>query len=242
METDRRGPAIAGALTLVGMLAGALSVVPVLENPDYLALISTHRSEILRGAGAQLVMVPAYLGAALYLYPTLKRGDEALGLGFVGFRLIAVMFHLVGVILLPLFLVLGEGVVQGAATEPSQIAVVGELLRSGRDQVNHVALIIALVTGDLLLFRILYRWRLVPRWLPILGFLGAGLALAASVMVLFGVADVVTPLYLTLNAPLAVQTLILAFWLIARGFDVTSLDRAPAVARASWRPRPRALP
>jgi hypothetical protein len=241
METNRRGPAIAGALTLVGMLAGALSVVPVLENPDYLALIPARRSEILIGAGAQLVMVPAYLGAALYLYPTLKRGDEALSLGFVGFRLIAVMFHLVGVILLPLFLVLGEGVgVPSAAAD--QIAVVGELLRSGRDQVNHVALIIALVTGDLLLFRILYRWRLVPRWLPIWGFLGGGLALAASVMVLFGVADVVTPLYLTLNAPLAVQTLALAFWLIARGLEVTSLDRAAAATRVSWRPRPRALP
>lgn len=233
METTRRGTALAGALTLVGMLAGALSIVPVLERPDYLALVSAHRSEILLGAGAQLVMIPAYLGSALYLYPTLKRGDEALSLGFVGFRLIAVTFHFVGVILLPLFLVLSEGVVQSAPAEPSQIAVVGELLRSGRDLVNHVALIIALVIGDLLLFRILYRWRLVPRWLSIWGFLGAGLALGASVMVLVGAADVVSPLYLALNAPLGVQTLIVAFWLIARGFDTTLLDHAPAGQRVS---------
>jgi hypothetical protein len=231
MDTNRRGTAIAGVLTLLGMLAGALSIVPVLEEPDYLVLVSAHQHEILFGAGAQLLMIPAYLGSALYLYPTLRRGDEALSLGFVSLRLIAVTFHLVGVILLPLFLILGEASVHGAGAAPSNLEVLGELLRSGRDLVNHVALIIALVIGDLLLFRILYRWRLVPRWLSIWGFLGAGLALAASSMVLFGMADIVTPLYLILNAPLAAQTLLLALWLIRRGFNVTSLDRAPAVQR-----------
>lgn len=233
MDTDRRGPAIAGVLTLVGMLAGALSIVEVLERPDYLALIPAHERGILLGAGAQLAMIPAYIGFALYLYPILKRGDEALSLGFVAFRLIAAMLHLVGVILLPLFLVVGDDVVQSAGANPPHIEVVGELLRSGRDLVNHVAVIIALVIGDSLLFRILYRWKLVPRWLSTWGFLGAGLALAASVMVLVGLADVVAPLYLTLNAPLAVQTLVLALWLIARGFDMTSLENAPAVQRIS---------
>jgi hypothetical protein len=231
METYRRGTAIAGVLTLVGMLAGALSIVPVLEEPDYLALVSAHQNEILFGAGAQLLMIPAYLGSALYLYPTLKRGDEALSLGFVSFRLITVMFHFVGVILLPLFLVLGEASVHSAGAAPSNIEVLGELLRSGRDLVNHVALIIALVIGDLLLFCILYRWKLVPRWLSIWGFLGAGLAMAASLMVLVGVAEVVTPLYLTLNAPLAAQTLLLALWLIARGFNTTLLEHGGAVQR-----------
>lgn len=102
MNTNRRRTTIAGVLTLVGMLAGALSIVPVLEEPDYLALISAREREILLGAGAQLLMIAAYVGFALWLYPTLKRGDDALSLGFVGFRLIAAMFHLVGVILLPL--------------------------------------------------------------------------------------------------------------------------------------------
>jgi hypothetical protein len=233
LETNRRGTAIAGVLTLVGMLAGALSIVPLLDEPDYLALVSAHQNEILFGAGAQLLMIPAYLGSALYLYPTLKRGDEALSLGFVSCRLIAVTFHFVGVILLPLFLILGEASVHSAGAAPSNIEVLGELLRSGRDLVNHVALIIAVVIGDLLLFRILYRWKLVPRWLSIWGFLGAGPALAASLMVLFGLADIVTPLYLTLNAPLAAQTLILALWLIGRGFNVTLLDQSPAVQKVS---------
>jgi hypothetical protein len=233
MENDRRATTTAGVLALAGMLAGVASVVPVLEQPNYLAQISTSEREILLGAGAQLLMVPTYVGFALCLYPTLKRCDEALSLGFVSFRLIAATFHLVGVILLPLLLLLGDGSVPSAGTKPSHVEVLGELLRSGRDLVNHVALIIALSIGDLLLFRILYRWKLIPRWLSSGGLLGAGLALVASVLVLFGLAEVVTPLYLTLNAPLAIQTLILALWLIARGFDTTSLDHAPVVQGTS---------
>jgi hypothetical protein len=224
VDTDRRGTVIAGALAIVGMIAGALSIVPVLERPDYLALISTHEGEILLGAGAQSLMIPAYVGFALCLYPTLRLGSEAASLGFVGFRLIAASFHLVGVVLLPLFLVLGESFVQGGGSTLSSIEVLGELLRAGRDLVNHVALIVALSIGDLLLFRILYRWRLVPRWLSTWGFLGVGLTLAASLLVLVGLTDVVTPLYLALNAPLATQSLVLGVWLIARGFDTTSLQ------------------
>jgi hypothetical protein len=69
-----------------------------------------------------------------------------------------------------------------------------------------------------------HRWKLVPRWLTTWGFLGAALTLAASFMVLLGLADIVTPLYLSLNAPLAAQSLALALWLIARGLDTTSLE------------------
>lgn len=47
-------------------------------------------------------------------------------------------------------------------------------------------------------------------------------------MVLFGLVDVVTPLYLTLNAPLATQNVILAVWLMAKGLDTTQLELGPA--------------
>ncbi|MEV0618356.1 DUF4386 domain-containing protein [Nonomuraea sp. NPDC050404] len=194
-------------LIIVGMIAGLLSVVPVLEDPRHLDLIAAHEGQILTGAAAQFVMIPAYLGFALCLYPALRRANEALSLGFVGFRLIAATFHFVGVILLPLFLV------------PGQEPAVGELLRTARDLVNHVALIIALSLGDLLLFAVLYRSRYIPRWLSVWGLLGAAFAMSASFLVLFGLTEVVTPLYLGMNVPPALHGLVLAVWLLVKGFD-----------------------
>ena len=228
MNANRRRTVIAGVLVIVGMIAGALSIVPVLEEPDYLVRISRHESEVILGAGFQFIMIPAYVGFALGLYPTVRIVNEPLSLGFVGFRLIAGMFHFVGVILLPLFLVLGQELVQTGGSDASYIAVLGELLRTGRDLVNHVALIISLSMGDLLLFYILYQSRLVPRWLSAWGVIGTGLTMLASFLVLFGLVDVVTPLYLGMNAPLALQSLVLAMWLITKGFDTSSLELGPA--------------
>lgn len=224
MDTNRRRTAIAGVLIIVGMIAGALSIVPVLEESNYLVLISAHESEVILGAGFQFIMIPAYVGFALCLYPTLRVGNEALSLGFVGFRLIAGMFHFVGVILLPLFLVLGQGFVQASGSDVFHLEVLGELLRTGRDLVNHVALIVSLSMGDLLLFYILYQSRLIPRWLSAWGLVGAGSTMLASFLVLFRLTDVVTPLYLAINAPLALQSLVFAVWLITRGFDTSSLE------------------
>jgi hypothetical protein len=223
MNTNRRATAIAGALVIVGMIAGVLSVVPALEEPHYLDLISAHESQVVVGAVSQFIMIPAYVGFALCLYPTLRMESEALSLGFLGFRLIAATFHFLGVILLSLFLVLGQDFAQADALGASHLEALGELLRAARDLVNHVALIISLSLGDFLLFSILYRSRLVPRWLSVWGVLGAGLAMLASFLVLFRLAAVVTPLYLAINAPLALQSLVLAIWLITRGFDTKTL-------------------
>ncbi|MFI0424224.1 DUF4386 domain-containing protein [Spongiactinospora sp. 9N601] len=192
-------------LVIVGVVAGLFSVVPVLEEPGYFGRIAAHEGQILAGAGAQLVMIPAGVGFALCLYPALRAVSEALSLGFVGFRMIAAGFHFVGVISLPLFLV------------PGQEAATIEMLRVGRDLVNHVAVIVSSGLGDVLLFFMLYRARLVPRWLSVWGLAGAGLVLVASLLVLFRQVEIVGPVYLGMNAPMAVQSLVLAGWLIVKG-------------------------
>ncbi|TYB54319.1 DUF4386 domain-containing protein [Nonomuraea sp. PA05] len=204
MDSRRRATVVAGVLIIAGMIAGVSSVVPVLEEPHFLGLVAAHESQIVIGAVAQFVMIPAYVGFALCLYPALKAQSEALSLGFLGFRMIAAGFHLVGVLLLPLFLVLES---ESAAS----------VLRTARDLVNHVAVVVSLGLGDLLLFWILHRSRSVPRWLSAWGIAGIVPALVASFLVLFGRTGVVTPLYLAMTTPLAVQGLVLAGWLIVRG-------------------------
>lgn len=226
MKKSRRTTLLAGLLIITGMIAGILSVVPVIEQADYLLLTAANENQVFIGAFFQFMMIPAYVGFALCLYPTLKKENEALSLGFVGFRLITAMFHFLGVILLPLFLILSHEFVQAGTPDASYFQTLGELLKSGRDLVNHVALILALGVGDLLLFFILYQSRLVPRWLSVWGFLATALTIGASFMVLFNWVDVVTPLYLGMNVPLALHGLVFAIWLMTKGFDTKSHDGA----------------
>jgi hypothetical protein len=210
------------------MIAGTLSVVPVIEQPDYLIRTSSHENQVFIGAFFQFLMIPAYVGFALCLYPALKIKNEALSLGFVGFRLVAGMFHFIGVVLLPLFIVLSQEFVLTGTPDASYFQILGELLRFGRDLVNHGALILSLSIADLILFYILYQSRYIPRWLSVWGGIGTGFTIVASFLVLFRYVQVVTPLYLIMNIPLAIHSLVLAIWLIVKGFDLRTFEHADA--------------
>lgn len=235
MSANRKTAIIAGVLMIIGTVAGLLSVVPSIENPDYLEKASENTDQVLRGAFFQFLMVPAYVGFALLLYPILRRYSDSLSLGFVGFRIIAGAFHIVGVVILLLFLPLSQEFVRAGSPDPSYFQTLGGLLRAGRDLVNHVALILALSIGNLMLYYIFYRSKLIPRWLSGWGLIGVALTISASLLLMLRFVGVVTPTYIILNLPLALQEMVLAVWLIVKGFDSSAtIFRAARTAPAAY--------
>lgn len=226
MSANRRAALVAGLLYLLGTVAGIFSVAPSVDGTDYLVSAAANATQILLAACSQLVMVPAYVGIAIVLYPLLKRHDETLALGFIGFRIIAGAFTFIGVIMLLLLLTLSQEFVRRGTPGASHFQTLGELLRTGRDLANHVGMILALSIGALPYYALLFRAKLVPRWLSAWGLVGAALAVTASLLFMFRLFDVVTPAYLLLNAPMGLQELVLAIWLIARGFNPSALEGA----------------
>ena len=89
MNTDRIIAIVAGVLYFLGLIAGLFSVVPVIDLPDYLVQIAAHAGQVTRGAFFQFLMMAAYVGMAITLYPILQKHNASLALGYVGFRLVA---------------------------------------------------------------------------------------------------------------------------------------------------------
>lgn len=220
-----RPTVLAGGLLLAGVLGGLASVVPVLEQPGYLTELPAREGELVRGALAQVLMVPAYAGFALALHGVVARAGRELAAGFLAFRMVGAAFLLLGALLLPALAELARAADAAAGPEAIALADLTEVLRIGRDLVNHVAVIIPVSLADALLFAALLRSRRMPRWLGIWGLAGCGLAAAASLLVLAGLVPVVDALYLGLNAPLAVHSLVLGLWLIVTGVRRTSALR-----------------
>lgn len=104
IHSDRRPAVITGVLLLVGLVAGLFSVVPVIDGADYLAKASTHENQVLIGALSQLLMVIAYVGTPIVLYPILSKHHKGVALGSVAFGIIAGVFIMMGVIVLLLLL------------------------------------------------------------------------------------------------------------------------------------------
>jgi hypothetical protein len=91
--------------------------------------------------------------------------------------------------------------------------------------------------GALMFYVLLYQSRLVPRWLSVWGLLGAVLYILPPLGSMFGISLGV------LMAPLAVQEMVMAVWLIAKGFSSRSeLRRNPFRALVVGGPCSTALP
>jgi len=216
MNADRITVILAGGLYFLGIMAGVLSVVPVIDLPDYLVQISAHAGQVTAGAFFQFVMMAAYVGMAVALYPILKSHNESLALGYVGFRIVAAAFIVIGVILLLLLLTLSQEFVEAGAPGSSHFQTIGEILRTGRDLVNHVGMTLVLSMGGILFYSLLYQTELVPRWLSGWGLVGTAVTIVASCLFMFRVVGLTTSVYMAF--PLALQELVFAVWLIAKGF------------------------
>ena len=103
MNTNRKAAILAGALYFLGTSAGVFSVVPVIDIPDYLIQVSANASQVTSGAFFQFLMMAAYVGMAITLYPILKRHNESLALGYVGFRIVAAVFIIISIAVRSMF-------------------------------------------------------------------------------------------------------------------------------------------
>ncbi len=228
MNSNKKTARIAGVLFIIGTVAGILSVAPSIDAPDYLIKASANENQVIIGAIFQFIMTVAYLGIAITLYPILKKYNESLAIGFVCFRIIAAVFIIIGVISLLLLLTLSQEFVKAGTPDSSYFQTLGGLLRTGRDLVNHVAMILALSIGGLMFYFLLYQTKLVPRWLSGWGLVGTILTISASLLLMFRLIEIMSTNYLFLNLPMALQEMVLAVWLIVKGFNPSAIASGSA--------------
>ncbi len=215
-NSGRRSAVSTGVLLIVGMVAGVFSVVPVIDGADYIVKAFTNENQVLIGAFFQLLMVVAYAGIPILMYPILSKHNKGFALGSVAFGIIAGVFIIIGVILLLLLLTLSYEFAKAGAQDVSYFHTLGGLLQTGRDLVNHVATTLAFVLAMLLFNCIFYQTKLVSRWLSMWGLIGSVLSILASLLFMIRFIGL-DATYMMLNIPIAFQQLALAVWLIVKG-------------------------
>jgi hypothetical protein len=225
--TNRKTALIVGLLYIVGTVAGILSLVftgSILERPDYLVRVSTHTNQIIIGALCVLTMGLALAMVPVMIYPILKRYNEALAVGYVVFRgaLEAGIYLalVIGWLSLPL---ISLGYIKASAGEASFFQLLRDLVLQAHQQIGHV-LAIVFILGALMFYYVLFQSKLVPRWLSGWGLLAAIPYFISGVAGLFALLDPMSTTQMVLVLPLAVQEMVLAVWLIVKGFDSTSVN------------------
>ena len=226
MDTNRRIAIVAGVMFIiatVGALASSALLAPILSAPDYLARISANEGQVLWGACLQLIAGLACPAIALALYPVLRKHGEGLALGSVGFRLIEGALYVVLVVVLLLLVTLSRETAKAGVAAGSASQVPGALLMASRDWLGPVAGVVTFGLGAFMYYVVLYRSRLIPRWLSGWGIVGVTLVIVSGLLVMFGLAAPLSTPQVILALPIAVQEMVLAVWLIARGFDPAAM-------------------
>jgi hypothetical protein len=219
MDIVKRKTRFAGLLLITGLVAGVFSVAPAIDSAEYLTEAAANSNQVIIGAIFQFIMALAYIGVVILLYPIIKSFGKSLAIGFMSFRVIAATLVIFGTILLLSILALSQEFINFSPQKSSDFEALGNVLKTSRDYVNHVFMILVLCTGNFMFYILLIKSKLIPQWLSVWGLIGAMLSSIASVLVLFRIVDIITPEYMILNVPTALQELILAIWLIVKGLD-----------------------
>lgn len=225
--TSRNTAIVVGALYIIGTVAGILSLVftgPILEEQDYLTQVSANPNQIVIGGLFVLTMGLALAMVPVMMFPILKRHNEALAIGYVIFRgaLEGVTYLALGIGWLS-FPLISRKYVSAGAVDASYFQSLGDLVLGAHDQIGHV-LTVVFILGALMFYHVLYRSRLVPRWLSGWGLLAAIPYFVSGVLGLFTLLSPMSTVQMVLVLPLAVQEMVLAIWLIVKGFNSSSVN------------------
>jgi hypothetical protein len=183
---------------------------------------------VVLAALIEFVWAATDAGIAIGLYPVLRKNNRSLALGSVAGRTVEGMLVLVGTLSLLALLTVGQESVAAGPAAASSSQVVGEALLAVRDWAHGFLGPLPFTLGVSIYYYLLYRSRLVPRWLLGWGLIGAGLCLVSTVNAGFTQDFGFTMANTLLNIPIGLQEMVLAVWLIAKGFNPRAIASAPA--------------
>jgi hypothetical protein len=212
MSADRKAAVWIGVLYIIGTVGMVLSLVvmdAVLTGPAYLAQVAAQPNQVALGALLLLLAGLALAVVPVVFWPIGKRYNETLAMGYVVFRgALETVFYIVSA--------LGWLLLIALSKEPDAGPLAG-FVRTVETVIWDQLIAIPFVLGALMFYWLLYKSRLVPRWLSVWALVGAVLYIVAPLGSMFGLSLGV------LMAPLAVQEMVMAVWLIAKGFNPLSI-------------------
>jgi len=225
MTSTRKTALVAGACYLITFVSIPTLALygPVKTNRDWV-LSSGGHTGILVGGFLEVIVALAGIGTAITLYPVVKRQNEGAALGFVAARVLEAVMIFTGVVSLLSLVTLRQDLGAAAGANAAALVTAGAA---------HVAvykwtflLSQSLMPGinALLLGSLMYRSRLVPRVIPVIGLIGAPFLICTVIATLFGGMKLGSPQFAAV--PVGAWELTLGVWLVVKGFRPSPITAA----------------
>ncbi len=236
MNTYRKNAVWTGVLYFMGTVFGILGAViggevltsivsgKPLAGVDILSLAAANSSRLTGGAFLTFMMGISLVAMTVFLYPVIRKASKELAMGMILFRgaLEGIFYCVTTLNILTLVAVGNEYIATGA--DSAALQSIGNVLYQFENLKAPVGSIIFLI-GAACIYLTFYRTQLIPRWISVWGFIAVVTSMASALLNFFHL-DPGIGFYLEMV--MFPQELVMAVWLIVKGFNSSALRSAPA--------------
>ena len=236
MNTYRMNAVMTGVLYFLGTVFGVLCYVvggevlssistgKSLASVDILGIVAANSSQLTGVAFFTLMMGISLVAMTVFLYPVMRKASKELAMGMVLFRgaLEGIFYFLTTLNILTLVAV--GNAYTATRADSAVLQSIGNVLYQFENLKAPVSSIIFLI-GTTCLYLSFYRTQLIPRWLSVWGFIAVVASMASALMNFFHM-DNGYGFYLEMV--MFPQELIMAVWMIVKGFNPSAMAALPA--------------
>lgn len=219
MNTYRKTAIVVGVIYLAGFVVGIVGnglIQSILAAPDHLSKVSANSMMLAIGAILWLMAVAGDAAHGVLMFPVLKQHSERIALGYLASRIIDATFIAVYILFILLQIPLGSAYLKAVVPNTFYLQTLSTLFVQANLYAYDFGMI-ALGLAGLLLNYMLYRAKLVPRWLAIWGLLGYAIIFCGMLSAVMG-----SGLGLLSSIPGGLWEVVMGMWLIAKGFNASA--------------------
>ena len=199
-----------GALFLLGFLSygiGSGLVTSLVGGSNFLSAVAASQTLLLVGAFLMFLNTGVDLGKGILFFPILEKHSKRTALAYLTTMIVEVVLLDVGVLTLLMIVPLAKHAGEAGAQTIGSVLVQSNAMAYQMGEMT-------LGVGAVVLCVLLFRTRLIPRWLAISGLIGYPILVTGTIAEIFGIH---IGLYLTI--PGFFFELVLPFWLFFKGFQ-----------------------
>lgn len=230
MNTYRKSAITVGLLFLIALIFNPIATAILdqfLNTPDYLDKAYHGKNLIIIGNLLNFICALAMIFIPISLFPVVKKNNESLAWGYLVFRALeGILFINIAIKSLS-FIGLSKEYLSATTQSASYLQSLGSSVHSEIHWATIIYIIIYSL-GGVLFYYLLYKSRIVPRFLSIWGILAVVLLFVGVVLGMFSLGIFSRlPLMKAMAyfaPPIAINEFILALWLIIKGYNSPAMD------------------
>ncbi len=233
MDSTRKTALVVGVLFIVTFITSIppafVLYSPVLNDSHYV-LGAGADTRVFAGAFLEVLLAISGIGTAVAIFPVVRRQNEGIALGYVAARVVESTIIVVGIISLLAVVTMRRDYAGSGGADAATFVIAGKALVA----IHKWTFLLgpgycAGIENGLILGYLMYRSRLVPRPIAVLGLIGGALAFVAATAELFELFGQTSTTGGILLVPETLFEAAIGIWLTFKGFRPSAIT--PAIAQ-----------